>query len=337
MPLRVRHLRRKVLIYGTLLATMLILLLALIIANIEWEVILLLVLALVLMYAAAYPLFIPAAIILLRAKVITAADEPRIFHIVKGLSKSKGIKMPVIAMLHSRTADTFVSGACRDRSVLFFSRGLPAEFSDRELEEILRCEMDLIDERGLLAYNVMMRTFSLLGAVATNIERWLRFKHAAVTRDTGVLQLKIERASLSDLPEVVRLLVSHGMYNYFRLHDLNGLVREKSPFFLAAYYDGGLAGFAIGERDRRLFQSKGHLCKMIVAESYRKMGIGSSLIHSFMDMVTQNGCDNCHLEVRANNFKAISLYEKNGFTTENVINRYYPDGSSCLIMALNKT
>ncbi len=189
------------------------------------------VLALILAYVAAYPLFIPAAIILLRAKVITEADEPRIFHIVEGLSKSKGIKMPVIAMLQGRTADTFVSGACRDRTVLFFSRGLPAEFSDRELEEILRCEMDLIDERGLLAYNVMMRAFSLLRAVAASIERWLLFKHAAVTRDTGVLHLKIERASLSDVPEVVRLLVSHGMYNYFRSACLNRLARGKIAVF----------------------------------------------------------------------------------------------------------
>ncbi len=76
---------------------------------------------------------------------------------------------------------------------------------------------------------------------------------------------------------------------------------------------------------------------MIVAERFRGMGIGSSLIRSFIDMSIQSGCDRCHLEVRASNLKAISLYEKNGFRTENVINRYYPDGSSCLIMALNKT
>jgi ribosomal protein S18 acetylase RimI-like enzyme len=53
-------------------------------------------------------------------------------------------------------------------------------------------------------------------------------------------------------------------------------------------------------------------------------------------MAAQNGCDNCHLEVRSNNFKAISLYEKNGFRKEKVVNTYYPDGSGCLIMALNK-
>jgi ribosomal protein S18 acetylase RimI-like enzyme len=336
MPLRVRHLRKKVLIYGMLLATMLILLLALIYANIEREVILLLVLALVLMYMAAYPLFIHAAIILLRAKVITAADEPRIFHIIERLSKSKGIKMPVIAVLQGRTADTFVSGVCRDRTILFFSRGLLEEFSDRELEEILRSELDLIDELGLLVYNVTTRIFSLPGAVATGIERWQRFRHAAVTRDTGVPQLTIEKASVSDVPEVVRLLVSHGMYNYFSLHSLNRLAREKSPFFLAAHYGGSLAGFAVGERDRRLLQSKGHLCKMIVAERFREMGIGSSLILSFIDTSKQNGCDSCHLEVRANNFKAIALYEKNGFRKEKVINTYYQDGSGCLIMALNK-
>jgi ribosomal protein S18 acetylase RimI-like enzyme len=336
MPLRVRHFQRKVLIYGVLLATMLILLPGLAYAGVEWEVIFLLVLALMLTYAAAYPLFMPAAIILLRAKVITVADEPRIFHIVEGLCKSKGIKMPVIAMLQDRRADTFVSGACRDQAILFFSRGLPEEFSDRELEEILRCELDLIDELGLLVYNVTMMTFSLPGAVATSIERWLSFKRAAVTRDTGVPPLTIERASVSDVPEVVRLLVSHGMYNYFNLHSLNRLAREKSPFFLAAHYGGSLAGFAIGERDRRLLKSKGHLCKMIVAERFREMGIGSSLILSFIDMATQNGCDSCHLEVRASNLKAISLYEKNGFRKEKVINSYYPDGSGCLIMALNK-
>jgi ribosomal protein S18 acetylase RimI-like enzyme len=75
---------------------------------------------------------------------------------------------------------------------------------------------------------------------------------------------------------------------------------------------------------------------MIVAERFREMGIGSSLILSFIDTSKQNGCDSCHLEVRANNFKAIALYEKNGFRKEKVINTYYQDGSGCLIMALNK-
>lgn len=325
---KIRHLERKVLIYGTLSVTLAILAFALYLAGMSLIVDALVIGAFLAALSAIYALFDRSVIWLLRAKPAGKEDEPRAFRIVEDLCIRAGCRMPALAILSGPTAAVFVTGITSRRPVLFISRRLLDTLDDRELAIVVGHELEAVGEMGWFPYNAVMIAFAALawiihraaGRIApggNDEERVWQSEHIAV-----------DKATMQDVPAAIKFLITHGMYSSIYVNDLCRLASNHSPLFLVARYDGVHAGFIIGEAAG----SAGHISKIVVDGRFRRKGIGNLLLQAFVDAASKQGCRFCAIEVRTDNTGAISLYEKLAFSRERIVPGYYPDGTACQIM-----
>ncbi len=71
---------------------------------------------------------------------------------------------------------------------------------------------------------------------------------------------------------------------------------------------------------------------VVVAEEYRRGGIGSALLEALLCDARTKGAEKVFLEVRVSNYAAMSMYLKSGFRGVYARTRYYSDGEDCLVM-----
>ncbi|CAJ35727.1 GNAT family N-acetyltransferase [Methanocella arvoryzae] len=332
MRIGIRHLERKLIVYGTISAALAALVLSPAYAGIDWMHVGIILLMVVAAGLATYVLFDRAAILLLRAKPAGEADEPRLYRITRKICSKAGIPAPRIAMLRGPAFQAFVLGMTKGRTVLFITRGLQERLDDEELEVVLGHELSHVEEMGLLPYNAVMLGISMLQAAGKRLTGVFApgiVVYAEVLRNGPVT---VGKASPSDVPAALKLLVRHGMYSVVYLNDLSRLARSGSPLFLAARYDGKPAGFLIGEIIMGRSGNTGHILKIVVDGNYRRKGIGDSLMQTFADTVAKAGCKSCYIEVRTDNAGAISLYRKHDYREKTIVPHYYPDGTGCQIM-----
>ncbi len=74
------------------------------------------------------------------------------------------------------------------------------------------------------------------------------------------------------------------------------------------------------------------ILNICVHPDYRKIGIGSALLSYQIEKLKGCGVDSVMLEVRSSNKVAFSYYEKNGFKSIEIRNRYYRNGEDAIIM-----
>lgn len=73
---------------------------------------------------------------------------------------------------------------------------------------------------------------------------------------------------------------------------------------------------------------------ILVAERYRRGGVGSALLKSLIDHAREKDVKDIFLEVRVSNVPAMCMYLKYGFVGSYARTRYYSDGEDCLVMKL---
>lgn len=73
---------------------------------------------------------------------------------------------------------------------------------------------------------------------------------------------------------------------------------------------------------------------LAIRDRYRRTGIASTLIRSFISSSMLKSFDSVILEVRVSNGPAINLYNKLGFKTIGSLRSYYRDGEDGLRMQL---
>jgi len=79
-----------------------------------------------------------------------------------------------------------------------------------------------------------------------------------------------------------------------------------------------------------------HILKVAVNEDYRNLGIGRRLIVNTLEYFIAKGANHAILEVRLDNYSAISLYEKLGFENLRIRKNYYREtGEDALVMLLD--
>ena len=88
------------------------------------------------------------------------------------------------------------------------------------------------------------------------------------------------------------------------------LEEAERGFFVAAYIDGDIAGYAgmlcvLDERD---------VCNIATVPHFRGKGVGRALTDALIASARESGASVIMLEVRKSNAAAIALYEKAGFT-----------------------
>jgi len=76
-----------------------------------------------------------------------------------------------------------------------------------------------------------------------------------------------------------------------------------------------------------------HITNIAVHPSFRKRGVGLTIIKALADEALRNDADKMTLEVRLSNREAINLYERMGFVGVGLRKRYYSDNDEdALIM-----
>jgi ribosomal protein S18 acetylase RimI-like enzyme len=331
-PFIIKHLYLKTIIYGAWLASIILLITCLVIMGASRATIEVLILA---FFLAAMPFYFLSGHFFLwrrKAKTVDMVSDSRLFNIVEGLSKGLGIKTPHMAVIDRPAADAFIDGVARGHPILFITSGSLEEFNDEELASILEHELVSMDEWGSFVYNITVTALSAMRNALQRMGRAWLLRNAEYPEGGQGPPLTINRLMVSDVPAVVRLLISHHMYNYIFLHDLAGLATEQSPLLLVAHFNGKTVGFVSGQIDTGIGRWSMHFTKLIVDEDYRRKGIGNRLMQASIRMAESTGCDGFYLEVNVNNRNAISFYKKLGFKEMDLVRRYYPDGSDMLKM-----
>ena len=73
------------------------------------------------------------------------------------------------------------------------------------------------------------------------------------------------------------------------------------------------------------------LLSIAVSQSAQRNGIGSKLLQAGLSQLDLDKSDCCFLEVRENNIKARTFYEKHGFTLFGIRKKYYADGENAAL------
>ena len=118
---------------------------------------------------------------------------------------------------------------------------------------------------------------------------------------------------------------------------------EHDPFFYMQFYEtcsdgfivaqinGFIVGFVVGFLTS---EKTGRIFSLAVHPSYQNRKLGSALLKEIKDVFREIGVTEIILEVRSGNVKAKRFYERHGFITTDVMEKYYNDGESAYLMRL---
>jgi ribosomal-protein-alanine N-acetyltransferase len=99
--------------------------------------------------------------------------------------------------------------------------------------------------------------------------------------------------------------------------------------FLVALNQEMIIGFLIGIKTT---PNIGRILMLAVKESYRKQGIGSSLLTDFINEMKQQNVTNVELEVRTSNKRAMRFYQARGFLLQEMLQGFYQNGENAYSM-----
>ncbi len=119
---------------------------------------------------------------------------------------------------------------------------------------------------------------------------------------------------------------------------------EHDPFFYMQFYETCSDGFIVAEVNAFVVgfvvgfmssETTGRIFSLAVHPSYQGRKLGSALLKEIIQVFRRTGVSEIILEVRKGNVKAKRFYERHGFTTIDVMEKYYNDGESAYLMRLD--
>ncbi|MDR0394762.1 MAG: ribosomal protein S18-alanine N-acetyltransferase [Tannerella sp.] len=141
-----------------------------------------------------------------------------------------------------------------------------------------------------------------------------------------------EASAERDLEEVMQIeWNSFNDWDAFPYREMTALMTRAAGLFLIAEYDGAIAGYLSFTICRR--HNTGRVYSLAVAPAYRGLGVADALMERAIACAQEKGLRAVFLEVRTDNFTAIRLYEKKGFTRRFTKQSYYSDGNPAYYMA----
>ncbi len=103
---------------------------------------------------------------------------------------------------------------------------------------------------------------------------------------------------------------------------------QDTRSYVVAELDGRVVGYA----GAFVVPPDSDLQTVAVLLHYQGRGLAAGMLTMVTDVARAAGCSHMILEVRADNSRAIALYERFGFERISQRPRYYPDGVDALIM-----
>jgi [ribosomal protein S18]-alanine N-acetyltransferase len=130
-----------------------------------------------------------------------------------------------------------------------------------------------------------------------------------------------------DLPQVLELEQASFPLPWKEEFFLKELSRPHSWFWVAEK-EGRVVAYLCGW----FIADEGEVLKVAVHPAYRRRGLGKFLLEEMITVAFRRGAQTLHLEVRASNVGAITLYKLCGFQEVGTRRRYYEDGEDALLM-----
>jgi ribosomal-protein-alanine N-acetyltransferase len=139
--------------------------------------------------------------------------------------------------------------------------------------------------------------------------------------------MEIVNANLLDLKALRRLEKICFEKDAWPLIDLMAVLTFPDVIRLKAMEDDRMVGFVGGDPHPR--EGWGWIATIGVDPSYRRRGIGLSLLHACEARLR---VPRARLTVRVSNTDAISMYQKDGYQTIDIWKAYYNDGEDAQLM-----
>ncbi len=157
----------------------------------------------------------------------------------------------------------------------------------------------------------------------------------------GKMNLKLREITESDL-ELIHKIESITYPAPWSLNFFRFIYHTNSDLFLVTTYENKIIGYIIGKVERQKSKNHstmtGHVLNLAVKLSYRKLGIGTTLMEELERRFVEKEVYTAYLEVRESNKLAQELYSKRGYIFVDKIKKYYgkEDGLVMIKMLLNK-
>lgn len=116
--------------------------------------------------------------------------------------------------------------------------------------------------------------------------------------------------------------------DFWNMDILEEELSSETSQFICAKYENELVGFA----GIKLVIDEADIMNIAVKKDYRRQGVASLLLHNIFTFCEEKHIKTVHLEVNEENFSAISLYQKFGFTECGRRKRYYNNTYDAILM-----
>ena len=134
---------------------------------------------------------------------------------------------------------------------------------------------------------------------------------------------KIEKASIEHLDRLCEIEMKCFETEAFTKQQIAYLLTDSNSVILVSRVKGEIVGFIIGKIYMDKKTSAGQILTIDVSPKHRRKGIGQRLLQEIERTFKDKGVKICYLEVRENNFVALSLYQKFGYKRVGRLENYY--------------
>jgi len=144
--------------------------------------------------------------------------------------------------------------------------------------------------------------------------------------------IEIVRAERCHLADIVRMEQAH-FPDPWSERLLERKLHDPDVCFLVAEADGNICGYAI----LQLLSPEAELLNLAVEQDVQRQGIARQLVTQLFNEAMAKGIDTIHLEVRASNIPALTLYNILGFETVGRRKAYYQNPTEdAVLMTMRK-
>lgn len=134
---------------------------------------------------------------------------------------------------------------------------------------------------------------------------------------------KIEKASIEHLDRLYEIEMKCFETEAFTKQQIAYLITDSNSVILVSRVKDEVVGFVIGKTYMDKKPAAGQILTIDVSPKHRRKGIGQRLLHEIEKTLKDKGVKICYLEVRENNFVALSLYQKLGYKRVGRLENYY--------------
>lgn len=134
---------------------------------------------------------------------------------------------------------------------------------------------------------------------------------------------KIEKASIEHLDRLCEIEMKCFETEAFTKQQIAYLLTDSNSVILVSKVKDEIMGFVIGKTYMDKKPATGRILTIDVSPKHRRKGIGQRLLQEIEKTFKDKGVKSCCLEVRENNFVALSLYQKFGYKTVGRLENYY--------------